>query len=100
MSNTVIEIESFMAHLKREGLVIVPKDDFMADAKIRGLQKKYLKRKSLTIQEILNAEFWSVTSRNSVVNWIKNGTIRPNEHYKSSAGVVMIQTTAVIRLAS
>lgn len=99
MSSQVIDIQDFMSRLKSEGLIIVPKDEYMASAKVNALQKKYLKRRALTIQEILNAEFWPVTSRNSIVNWIKSGKIRVNEHYQSSAGTVMILTTAVQRLA-
>lgn len=96
----LISVDDFMQHLKHNNLIIVPKDTWCKDADLRVLKSKMLRKKALTIQQIVKAELLPVTTRNSVVNWINNQTILPTETFESSNGVTMILTTAVIRLSA
>lgn len=93
-----ISASEFMAMLKDEGLVIVS----LADLQLASsdLQKKLMKRKSLSLTEIVNAKLLPLKSSKGITDWIKSGRIKEGEWYQESSGKkrIMILTLAITRL--
>jgi len=89
-----------MDHLKAEGLVIVRGDELAnhKEASLKVLQKKYMKKKSLTFKEILDAELLPVKSKQGIESWINRGHIKPAEVGEAKNGVRFILTSAIRRL--
>lgn len=95
---TYINATEFIETLKAHGLVIVSASEFEASKQIK--RKKLMKRKALSLSEIVKAGFFPIKSTQSLLHWTINGKIKPTEFYKESTGYnrVMISTDAIRRL--
>lgn len=96
-----IEINEFMGHLEARGLVVVHRDALLTQpaAELEILRKTLLKKPWLTLKEVCDLKLLPVTSKQALRNWIKNETIRSNEHSVNRKGEITIMTSAVKRLA-
>jgi len=99
-----INADEFIDALSRRGLVIVSVSNFETfvvkkKATIKEKQAIFLKKKALTFKEIIDAEFFDVTSKNTFRYWIKTGRIMEDEHFISEKnGKHYVLTIAVLRL--
>ncbi|RZJ91322.1 MAG: hypothetical protein EOO20_05435 [Chryseobacterium sp.] len=75
-------------------------EELARQAKVESLQRKYLRRKALTIAEILEAELLPARGRTTIVRWIENKKIRPDEVLVSSdgKGTRLILVSAIKRM--
>jgi hypothetical protein len=96
----LISIPEFMAYMKTEGLVLVRADELEAAkyAQLREMQRRYMKRKSLMICEVIEAKLLRVQSSQGIRHWIKEGKILPTEAYQDTNKVWWVMTAAIKRL--
>jgi hypothetical protein len=96
-----IEVNEFMQHLRREGFVLVKQSEMVykeeADLKIK--RDTLLKKPWITLKEVCDLKLLQPTTKQGLRGWIKNGTIRSNEHTVNNRGEIVILTAAVKRLA-
>ena len=71
----LINVEDFIYTMKKHGLVIVEKSEWEQ----LSLQKKLMRKQSLTISEILRSKLLGVSTRQAVMYKVKNGIIRDDE---------------------
>lgn len=88
----------FMEMLKAEGLVIVSLSDLQISTS--QLQSKLMKRKSISLTDIINSKLLPLKSSKGIIDWIKSGKIKEGEWYQESSGKkrIMIMTLAIKRL--
>lgn len=95
-------LQEFKDDLKREGLLIVPKQEWEERAvanDLTKLQQRMLKKLALTYNEILKAQLLPVTSRQAIDYWVKNGKIKENEFLpKTPSHPKRVLTIAIQRL--
>ncbi|MCG9792511.1 hypothetical protein [Flavobacterium algicola] len=93
-----INATEFLETLKDRGLVIVSAKDFEASKEIQ--RKRLMKRKSLSLVEIVGCSLLPLTSKKGVNDWILSGKIKEDEWYQEQTGRkrVMILTKAIKRL--
>lgn len=99
MSNIkYINANEFIEMLKLQGLVIVSASEFEASNQLR--RKKLMKRKSLSLSEIVKAGIFPIKTTKSLLHWIENEKIKPGEWYQEQEGRkrMMISTEAIKRL--
>ena len=96
----LISITDFIDHLKANDLVIVSKKQLLDNEtlKVELLRKDLLKRKSMSMQDVVNGKFIPVQSKSGVRSWIDSGKIKDGEVYHDSKGRIMILTSAIKRL--
>lgn len=98
MSKQYIEVQEFMSYLKANSLLIVSAAEFETEKQI--LRRKYIKRKALSLSEIVKAGFFPIKDTKTLIDWCRNGKIKPVEWYQETDGKkrIMISTTAIKRL--
>jgi len=96
----LISIPEFMAHLKKEGLVIIRADELAAaqHAELRELQRRYMRQKALKTAQVIEAKLLPLKSKEGIRHWIKDGTLRPGEAYQDEKKVWWVLTNAIKRL--
>lgn len=94
----LVSIDDFMARLEDEGYVLVKGSELylLKEMKLAALQKKYMKRTSLTFKEILEAELLPVATKKGIESWIDRGKIKDTEVVPGD--VRRILTAAIRRL--
>jgi hypothetical protein len=95
-----INVTDFINHLKQHDLVIVSRSELLNSSKIElDLKRRdFLKKKDLSIKDVIDAKFLPVGTKNGVRNWIAEGKIKEGEVYKNSVGQIRILTSAIKRL--
>lgn len=93
-----IDANEFIETLKSHGLVIVSVNEFEAGkAEIR---RRLMRKKALSLKEIVDHKLLPVKSKKGVNDWILSGKIKPTETYQEQSGkkTVMVLTSAIKRL--
>ena len=87
-----------MQLLKDNSLVIVSAADFEMNAILK--RKALLRKKSLSLSEIINAGFFPIKTNKALIDWTISGRIKPDEFYQEQNGRkrIMILTEALKRL--
>lgn len=95
---TYIDANEFLETLRMRGLVIVSVKEFEAAKELE--RKKLMKRKALSLSEIVKAGFLPLKRTKSVNDWILSGKIKANEWYQEQTGKkrIMVLTAAIKRL--
>jgi len=96
----LINIAEFVSYLKSEGLVIVRGDELVNQqaSALRLLQRKYMKKDSLTFKQVIDAQLLPVKAKKTIQRWYDEGKIKKGEVISTSKGVRMIMTSAIRRL--
>lgn len=96
----LIKVQDFMDHLKHNDLVIVSRKDLLDASKIDLdlLRRDSLKKKNLSIKQIIDAKLLPITTKSGVRNWIAEGKFKPDEVFKTTVGEIRILTSAIKRL--
>ena len=90
-----INISEFIDYLKQNDLVIVDKQ--LVEYHKPDIHS-LLHKRSVSIKELLDANFLPVKSRQSVRNWIERGIIRKDAVFKGRNGKLRIAGAEVKRL--
>lgn len=93
-----IDANEFINELQSRGLVIVSVNEFEAGKEIS--RRKLMKRKALTLKEIVDHKLLPLTSKRGVENWITNEKIKPEEVIQEQTGKkrILVLTSAITRL--
>lgn len=93
-----ISMDELVDFLRSNSLIIVSSAEFEANNLIK--RKKLMKRKSLSLKEIIDAKFFPIKDTQTLIAWCENGKIKPDEWYQETNGrkQVMILTQAIKRL--
>lgn len=96
----VVNIADFMNHLKQHDLVIVSRTELLNSSKIELdlLRRDLLKKKDLSIKDIIDAKFLPIRTKSGIRNWIAEGKFKENEVFKNKVGQVRILTSSIKRL--
>lgn len=96
----LVKISELVDYMKANNLVIVSKSEFAAvtDEDLNLLRARMLKKRSVTIIEIVQAKLLPLNSKQGVLHWIRNGIIKPDEVYKDKVGKLYVLTSAIKRL--
>lgn len=96
--STYIDANEFMETLLAKGLVIVSVKEFEAGKEIE--RRKMMRRKSLSLSEIVKAKLLPLKTAKGVNDWILSGKIKEGEWYQEASGYkrVMVLTSAIKRL--
>jgi len=95
---TLIDAHEFMETLIAKGLMIVSVKEFEAGKQIE--RNRMMRKKALTLTEIVRMRLLPVKTSKGVNDWILNGKIKTGEWYQESKGYkrIMILTAAIKRL--
>lgn len=91
-----INVADFMQHLKDNNLVIVAKGDVELNNDI--LRANLLKRKSLSLTEIVNAQFFPVKDSESLRRWCLNGKFPEGSFFQLSNGKYKVLTSQIKKM--
>lgn len=91
--NQVVSVAEFMQHLKDNNLVIVRQDELEKNAEINRMQ--LLKRKDLSLSEIVKAKFFNVKDTETLRRWCLSGKFSKDGFYQLQNGQFRILTTAI-----
>lgn len=95
---TYIDANEFLETLQAKGLVIVSAKELQANKEID--RNRLMRRKALSLSEIVRAELLPLKTVKGVMDWIAKGKIKPGETYQEASGYkrVMVLTSAIKRL--
>lgn len=98
--NQYINTSEFMSHLKKQGLVIVSKNELEKMAKTDLFQKRrdLLSKRFLTLKEVLSLELLPVKTKTSLERWIKESVFLPSEVSRNNRNFVIVATSSLKRL--
>jgi hypothetical protein len=88
-----INVADFMQHLKDNNLVIVNQGELELNNEI--VRGKLLRRKSLTLSEIISAKFFNVTDSETLRRWCLNGKFPKDTFYQDKNKVYRIMTAQI-----
>lgn len=96
--NIYINADEFLESLKLKGLVIVSAREYEATKDID--RRRMMKKKALTLKEIVDFKLLPVRSKKGVESWIHRGKIKPDEVIRESTGKqrFLVLTSAIRRL--
>jgi len=96
----VVELNNFMKHLKDNDLMIVRKDDYLKkkELELTRIQRAFFRRRDATFKQVIDANVVNVTTKQSLLNWLKAGIIRESEHFKNSKGINMVRVKGIERI--
>jgi Ni2+-binding GTPase involved in maturation of urease and hydrogenase len=96
----LVKISELVDYLKSNDLVIVSKSEFatVTEEDLNLMRARMLKKKSVTLAEIVSARLLPLTSKQGVMHWINNHVIKPEEVYKDQVGKIYVLTSAIKRL--
>ena len=94
----LVDINDFMSVLQERGLLIVSAAEFEVGKNLK--RKQLMKRKALSLKEIIDHKLLPIGSKEGLNKWVRNGKIKPDETYVESEGMkrIMILTSAIKRL--
>jgi hypothetical protein len=94
----LIEVDVFIEFLKKENLIIVSATEFELNNVL--IRKKLLKKKALSLKEIIEGKFFPIKDTKTLIDWIERGKILKTEWYQEQNGRkrIMILTQALTRL--
>jgi hypothetical protein len=97
-ADTYINANDFMAMLKANNLLIVSATEFEANAAMK--RQRLMRRKAISLKEIVDANFFPIKVTKTLIDWIENGKIKPTEYFKESTGKnrIFILTSTIKRL--
>jgi len=100
MNGEVVNLKDFVNHLEHNGLMIVRKNDYLkrSGLELAKKQKEFFGKTNVTLLQIVRAKVVNVTTKQALRVWIKDNTIREDEHFKTSKGVIKVRVTAIERL--
>lgn len=94
MASEVVNILEFMDHLRKEGLVIVHRSQLLTDKDVE--RKELLKRKELTLTEIVRAElFPGIKDSETLRRWCLEGKMKG---WRRSGNRYMVLTSELKRM--
>ena len=95
---TYIDANDFIETLLVKGLVIVSVKEFEAGKELQ--RNRLMRRKALSLSEIVKAKLLPLATVKGVNGWILSGKIKEGEWYQESSGYkkVMVLTAAIKRL--
>ena len=87
-----------MESLLSKGLIIVSAREFEASKDLE--RKRVMRKKSLSLKEIVDFKLLPLKSKKGVESWINRGKIKPDEIYREATGInkIMVLTSAIRRL--
>lgn len=93
----MVSVKDFMEHLQKNNLVIVSRKDLGLDQRIQiDLVRERIKKRGYgTLQEMIDAKFFSVKTLHGLKHWIKAGKIKKDELYVNKKGKIHILFEAV-----
>ena len=95
-----IDVQKFISHLYKSGLVIVDKKDFIKKSEIQltQLRKETLGNQTCSVSKLIACKWFKGTT-NTIKKWNAQGILRDHEYkYCKVKGEYRIQTSAIIRL--
>jgi len=94
----LVDVNDFMNALQERGLLIVSAAEFEVGKNLK--RKRLMKRKALSLKEIIDHNLLPIKSKEGLNKWVRNGKIKPDETYVESEGMkrIMILTSAIKRL--
>jgi hypothetical protein len=94
----LVDVNDFMSVLQERGLLIVSAAEFEAGK--MTARKKLIRKKALSLSEIVKNNFLPVRTTKVLADWIASGKIKSTEWYQEQNGhkKIMILTSAVKRL--
>ncbi len=97
---TIIKAADFLDLLKNEGLVIVSKKELekLNSENLLQIRKDLMRKKWITISQVLKMELLPVKTKTSIERWIKDGTIKQEEVTKKQNGIILINANFLNRL--
>ena len=100
MNGDVVNLKDFVNHLEHNGLMVVRKDDYLKKSglELAKIQKEFFGKTNVTLLQIVRAKVVNVTTKQGLRVWIKDGTIREDEHFKTSKGVIKVRVKAIERI--
>lgn len=95
-----ISVPELMQHLKDNDLVIVSKKQLLDNEtlKVELLRKDLLKKKWMSLQEVVAGKFLPITTKSGVRSWIDSGKIKADAVNHDSRGRIMVLTSEIKRL--
>lgn len=95
-----VNIRELMDHMKQNDLVIVSRKDLLNSSKIELdlLRRDLMKKKDLSIKQIIDAKLLPITTKSGIRNWISVGKFKEDEVYRTRVGEIRILTSAIKRL--
>lgn len=102
----VVKIPELMEYFKREGLVLVKREEaenlaLYQESEKELLRRKLMRKKALKLNEIAKAGFFGVGTKKGVQHIVKNH-LSDAEYFKSGSGVrapILVLTSAVVRIS-
>ncbi len=93
-----IDVQEFISHLHKSGLVIVDKKEFVKknEFDLAQLRKKTLDKQTCSVSEVISCK-WFKASTNTIKKWNKQGILLDHE-YRKVKGEWRIETSAITRL--
>jgi hypothetical protein len=97
-NNVYINANDFIESLHSKGLIIVSAREFEASKDID--RRRIMKKKSLTLKEIVDFKLLGLKSKKGVESWINRGKIKPDETLREATGKrrILVLTSAIRRL--
>lgn len=95
-----IDVQEFISHLYKSGLVIVDKKEFIkkSEIELRQLRKNVLGNQTCSVSDVIKCK-WFKGSVNTIKKWNARGILLDHEYeYSKVKGEWRIQTSAIIRL--
>jgi len=92
-ANSFVNVADFMQHLKDNNLVIVKQDELEKNAELKRAQ--LLRKKDLSLSEIVAAKFFKVIDTETLRRWCLNGKFTENGYYQLKNGQFRILSTAI-----
>ena len=95
-----IDVQEFISHLYKSGLVIVDKKEFIKKSEIElaQLRKKVLGKQTCSVSDVVKCK-WFKGSVNTIKKWNARGILLDHEYeYCKVKGEWRIQTSAIKRL--
>lgn len=97
---TIIKAADFLDLLKNEGLVIISKKELekLNSENLLQIRKDLMRKKWITISQVLKMKLLPVKTKTSIERWIKDGTIKQEEVTKKANGIILINANFLNRL--
>ncbi|WP_281321987.1 hypothetical protein [Flavobacterium aestivum] len=96
--NTYINASDFIESLQSMGLIIVSAREFEASKDLD--RKRMMRKKALSLKEIVDFKLLPLKSKKGVESWISRGKIKSDEIFQEQTGQkrIMVLTSAIKRL--
>ncbi len=93
-----IDVQEFISHLYKRGLVIVDKKEFIkkSEIKLTQLRKDTLGNQTCSVTDVVKCK-WFKGSVNTIKKWNNQGILLDHE-YRKVKGKWRIETSAIVRL--